>query len=125
MEDKDKNNKKEKKEIIELNNIRYRILYYLDQGAFGKVYIVEGINDKKKYAIKILKEARNSIPVINKFENEIQILKGLCNLKDNYYTPKIYASGKIKLKKFKTERPAFVLDYAEQKRFIFICYKFR
>ena len=47
MEDKDKNNKNEKKEIIELNNIRYRILYYLDQGSFGKVYIVEGINDKK------------------------------------------------------------------------------
>ena len=124
MEDKDENNKIKEKVIIELNNNKYRLLGYSDEGSYGEVHILEGIKDNQKYAIKILKEEKNSDLDINNFENEINRLKELTELKGNIYTPKVYGSGKIKLKKFKTERPAFVLDYAEQKRFIFICYKF-
>ena len=114
MEDIQENKKNENDEIIELEGKIYRLLYYVDQGSYGEVHVVEDIKDNKKYALKILREKKCSQPDIDKFENEIKILKELSLLKNNYFTPKIYASGQINLNKFQIQRPSFVLDLAEK-----------
>ena len=47
-------NEKIKNNQIEPENNKYVILGKLGEGGFGKVYLVKGVEDKKKYALKVL-----------------------------------------------------------------------
>ena len=103
--------KNKKEEIIELENHKYYLDRYVDEGTFGMVYLVKDINNDKKYALKILKESESS--QTNQFLNEIKILKILSNPNNMNYTTKLYNSDVIKLKNFNSAQIAFVIDYAE------------
>ena len=41
-------------EKLHINN-RYNVIKFKDKGGFGKVYLVERLEDKKQYAAKVLK----------------------------------------------------------------------
>ena len=107
----------EKKEKLDLYigiviNGKYEIQKRLGKGGFGDVYLVQDINDGKKYALKIMLENKNSKGNKNRFKNEIEILKGLYELNPSYIL-KLYDEGEF-ITKNKVERLYFVVDYAEK-----------
>ena len=107
----------EKKEKLDLYiglviNGKYEIQKRLGKGGFGDVYLVQDINDGKKYALKIMLENKNSKENKNRFKNEIEILKGLYELNPSYIL-KLYDEGEF-ITKNKVERLYFVVDYAEK-----------
>ena len=104
-------------ENLVINN-KYQIQYKLGKGGFGKVYLVQNIDDKKKYAMKVLLLTRSSAYDIEEFHLEIKILKKLHNL-NNSYILNIYEEGRF-ITEDKLERLYFTMDYAE-KRDLYHC----
>lgn len=116
MDDSDEQNKDEVP-IIVIDNKNYYINNKIDEGGYGKIYLVEGVNDHKKYALKILKEEKNSEEDIDQFNKEIKFL-GILSDKENdldsNYIPRIYASGNLRIGEEIYDNLAFVLDLAER-----------
>ena len=98
---------------IEIDKNKYIVKSKIDEGTFGKVYVIEGKNDHKQYALKFLKKGDNPELELIHFQKEIKILKKLNDQKDNFYVPKIYCSGSVRLGVNKYESLAFVMDYAK------------
>ena len=90
-------------------NKQYKILEFKGKGGYGWVYEVEEINTENKYAVKILKQKNDS-----KFENEIQMLDIVSQLKNPYIINMIeHGEEEIKLKtKPLKNRQYIILDYA-------------
>ena len=91
---------------------KYVIKDKIGQGGYGKIYIVKRKDNKKKYALKVLSEEKNSEKNIKEFEYEIETLKKLYKL-NNSYVLKLYDSGIFKAKS-NNDRNYFVVDYAEK-----------
>ena len=91
---------------------KYVIKDKIGQGGYGKIYIVKRKDNKKKYALKVLSEEKNSEKNKKEFEYEIEILKKLYKL-NNSYVLKLYDSGIFKAKS-NNDRNYFVVDYAEK-----------
>ena len=105
----------DKEEDLDKNSIiheKYVIKGKIGQGGYGKIYIVKRKDNKKKYAMKVLSEEKNSEKNIKEFEYEIKILKKLYKL-NNSYVLKLYDSGIFKAKS-NNNRNYFVVDYAEK-----------
>ena len=69
---------------------KYKISAFIDEGAFGKVYKVEDINDNnKEYALKVLIKEKINEENIEDFRKEIEILQQFTHI-NNKYLPKLY-----------------------------------
>ena len=95
---------------------KYILLARIGRGSYGKVYLVEKINDKSgKYALKMLREDKVSIIDKESFFHEIEIFKILSKEK-NKYVPFLYDNGIGNVRKGEeiiyAKRPYFVIDYA-------------
>ena len=93
-------------------NDKYIIKDKIGQGGYGKIYLLRGKEDKKKYALKVLSEEKNSEKNLKEFQYEIEILKKLYKM-NNSYVLKLYDSG-IFFTNDKMKRNYFVVDYAEK-----------
>ena len=93
-------------------NEKYIIKDKIGQGGYGKIYLLRGKEDKKKYALKVLSEEKNSEKNLKEFQYEIEILKKLYKM-NNSYVLKLYDSG-IFFTNDKMKRNYFVVDYAEK-----------
>ena len=71
---------------------KYQIIHKIGSGGFGKVYLVENIIDKKKYALKVLFPRKNPEKQIRDFKRETIILNMLSK-KNNSYVLKLYDQG--------------------------------
>jgi len=93
-------------------NDKYIIKDKIGQGGYGKIYLLRGKEDKKKYALKVLSEEKNSEKNLKEFQYEIEILKKLYKM-NNSYVLKLYDSG-IFFTNDKMKRNYFIVDYAEK-----------
>ena len=109
MED-SKNESKEIKKplLIKIKGNEYLLYNKSENGTFGKVKMMEGVLDKKKYALKILYKKYYE----DDFQNEIKIYEYF-NKIDNKYIPKLYDSDIILYKPNK-KLNLFIIDYAEK-----------
>ena len=71
---------------------KYQIIHKIGSGGFGKVYLVENIIDKKKYALKVLFPRKNPEKKIKDFKRETKILN-ILSKKNNSYVLKLYDQG--------------------------------
>ena len=81
-----------KPSLIKIKGKEYLLYNKFEKGTFGKVKMMEGLLDKKKYALKILIDDYFE----NDFESEIKIYEYF-NKIDNTYIPKFYDSDIIKI----------------------------
>ena len=94
----------------------YKIIKKLGSriSSFGEIYLVKNLEDKKEYAVKILKS--NKTKDINSFDLEIKIYQDL-NKNKNKYIPKIYDNGLGIMKRNEEilgEKRYLVMDYFEK-----------
>ena len=91
-------------------NNRYKIIETKGRGASATVYLAEDINNKKQYAVKVLKEITPS------FQKEIQMLEKVSSLKNPYIVNLIeFGEGPIKIdSKPSRNLQYFVLEYASK-----------
>jgi len=81
-----KNYMEDEKDLISLNNKKYKIIKELGQGGFGKVIQVLSKSDNKNYAIKVIPIKNEAKDKIKEFQNEADILsKFNCNNIVKYY----------------------------------------
>ena len=101
-EDKNKEKaSKEKDEDLDKNiiiNNKYKIIHRIGEGGFGKVYLVEDIIDKKKYALKVLFPRKNPEKQIRDFKRETIILNMLSKKNNSYVLNMIRELFHIKIK---------------------------
>ena len=72
--------------LININNIDYRIIKELGKGGFGNVYQVLSKSDNKYYAIKVIPIKDKTEEIIKSFEKEAEILsKFNCDKIIKYY----------------------------------------
>jgi serine/threonine protein kinase len=108
-------NKKEEEPDLEKDliiNEKYKVIYKIGKGGFGKVYLVQNLKDGKKYALKVLLQKKKSDKNKRDFQLEIFILKRLHDINSSYVL-KLYDEGKF-ITEEKIERLYFVVDYAEK-----------
>ena len=115
-EKEEKKAKKVKEEDFQKNlviNNKYVILGKLGEGGFGKVYLVKGVEDKQKYALKVLLKEKCSAKNIKSFQREVEILKYLYKWNKDSYILKLYESGEFTTVD-DNKRLYYVVDYAEK-----------
>ena len=93
-------------------NKKYQIQYKLGKGGFGKVYLVQNLQDGKNYAMKVLLQKRSSKHDIEGFKKEKYLLKSLYNINSSYIL-KFYEDGEF-IAEDKLIRLYFIMDYAEK-----------
>ena len=95
-------------EHLHINN-RYNVIKFKSKGGFGKVYLVEKLEDKKQYAAKVLKKNAS-------FKNEISIHEKVSKLKCPYMVNLIeFDEGPVKVDSKPTKiRKYLILDYASK-----------
>ena len=96
---------------------KYQILDFKGKGTYGKVYLVEDINSKKQYAVKILIEKN-----YDKFKNETNILRTISELKSPYIINMIECGEeKIKIKSEPLDYYQYIiLDYHLKENYMLI-----
>ena len=76
----------DEKDLIIINNTKFKIIKELGQGGFGKVIQVLSKSDKKDYAIKVIPIKNETKNKIEEFQNEANILsKFNCDNIVKYY----------------------------------------
>ena len=101
----------------------YKVIRYLDEGGYGKVYLVENSVDRRNYALKVLKNKKITSENIQDFDNEISMLTLLANLPNNNinnnvrYFPRLYATGQIIFEYGSHKRISkyYIIDYYPSK----------
>ena len=93
-------------------NKKHQIQYKLGKGGFGKVYLVQNLQDGKNYAMKDLLQKRSSKHDIERFKKEKYLLKSLYNINSSYIL-KFYEDGEF-IAEDKLIRLYFIMDYAEK-----------
>ena len=64
----------DEKDLLIINNTKFKIIKELGQGGFGKVIQVLNKSDNKDYAIKIIPIKNETKNKIKEFQNEADIL---------------------------------------------------
>ncbi|MFM1803163.1 MAG: Serine/threonine-protein kinase PknB [Planctomycetota bacterium] len=83
----------------------YKLLNRLGEGGFGTVWLARRTKDYDKLvAIKVLKRGRDSTTVLERFNQEVQLLA----LLDHPHIAKVIDAGKTR-----TGRPYFVMEYVK------------
>ena len=95
--------------LIKVKNKVYHLYNMIDNGAYGKVNLIEGSVDKKKYALKIL--LNNDFK--EDFENEINIYEYF-NKINNVFIPKFCDSDTTIIEPNENANNVFIIDYAEK-----------
>ena len=113
----------------------FKIIKYLDEGGYGKVYLVENINNGNRYALKLLKLQESTQENIQDFNNEIQIFTELANpnniivQNNDRYVARLYSFGNIRFQFIESEEnhvnivPSeyIVMDYFPRKDLYLYC----
>ncbi len=91
-------------------NNRYNVIKFKGKGSWGKVYLVEKLEDKKQYAAKVLKKTATSS------KKEISIHEKVSQLKCPYLVNLIESDeGPVKTNSKPTKKRKYlILDYASK-----------